>query len=70
MMNLHDHEKMKSYPARYPLNQDSIGIELIGKFDKNKGEFESVTPAQNASLQWLIKALLEVMNLKTIDVFR
>ena len=29
----HKSESSKSWPARYPSNEDSIGIELVGRFD-------------------------------------
>lgn len=31
------YEKTKSYPNRYPISSDSIGIKVVGKYDdKNK----------------------------------
>lgn len=32
VMGSYSHEKMKSYPDRYPMNEDSIGIEIVGRF--------------------------------------
>jgi N-acetylmuramoyl-L-alanine amidase len=46
-------EKAKQVPDRYPSNDDSIGIELVGKVLAN-GMYETVTSDQNSSLGgWL-----------------
>jgi len=52
---LSDHEKNKEYPYRNPKNTDSVGIEFIGKFDKNTGKFESVTKEQAESGRKLVE---------------
>jgi N-acetyl-anhydromuramyl-L-alanine amidase AmpD len=63
------HERYKDYPARYPVNSDSIGIELVGKHLDDK-TFETVTIAQNASLQWLVDELSRQFLLTANDVYR
>jgi len=63
------HERAKSYPQRYPVNSDSIGIELVGKSIDSK-QYESVTGQQNVSLQWLIGELYTHFTLKADDVYR
>ena len=30
---IYNHEKSKAYPHRFPMNEDSIGIETVAKFD-------------------------------------
>lgn len=62
-------ERGKSYPDRFPVNTDSVGIELVGK---NTGEksYEPVTALQQSSLQWLISELNTLFGLKVEDVFR
>lgn len=39
------HEKKKNYPERYPMNSDSVGVELVGLYlgVGDKGPFESPT---------------------------
>jgi hypothetical protein len=66
---LNKYERAKDYPARYPVNSDSIGIELVGRHIDDK-TFEAVTPAQNASLQWLIGELFKRFSLTEDDVYR
>jgi N-acetyl-anhydromuramyl-L-alanine amidase AmpD len=62
-------ERAKSYPHRYPVNSDSIGIELVGKhIDKKR--YETVTPSQNASLQWLVGELYTHFSLTSSDVYK
>lgn len=63
------HERAKSYPHRYPVNSDSIGIELVGKSVDPK-RYESVTPLQNSALQWLIGELYNHFSLTSKDVYR
>lgn len=63
------HEREKAYPHRYPVNSDSLGIELVGKSVDAK-TYESVTAEQNASLQWLVKELYSLFSLTTADVYR
>jgi N-acetyl-anhydromuramyl-L-alanine amidase AmpD len=48
---LDTHERAKSYPNRYPVNSDSVGIELVGKHIDDKA-YEAVTSQQNSSLGW------------------
>jgi len=68
--NVHDHEKLKSYPDRYPTNNDSLGIELVGQYNKSTQSFESVNAKQNVSLTWLVNELLLHLNLKNDDIYR
>jgi len=63
------HERDKSYPNRYPVNSDSLGIELAGKhIDINT--YEAVTSAQNLSLKWLVKELYNHFDLNSGDTYR
>ncbi len=72
--NLYQHEKVKSYPNRYPLNEDAIGIEIVGRAKKIAGQnhkiYEPVNVIQNASLKWLINTLYSFLNLTDDDVYR
>ncbi len=66
---LHKHETAKAYPDRFPLNDEAIGIEIVGAFDAKKG-YDPVTEAQNASLAWLVATLNGIYGLDGEDVFR
>ncbi|HAW93401.1 MULTISPECIES: peptidoglycan recognition protein family protein [unclassified Arsukibacterium] len=63
------HERQKSYPERYPVNSDALGIEIVGKH-VNDTNYEAVTPAQNESLQWLLAELYKHFSLTNTDVYR
>ena len=69
-------EAKKKWPAKYPSNDDSIGIEIVGEaFPKGgpvvaKRTYESVTKEQQASLQWLIQELSFTLNVQMAEVFR
>lgn len=63
------YERQKKYPNRFPVNSDSIGIELVGRhIDDNT--YEAVTSLQNISLQWLIDELYIHLGLDKDDVYR
>jgi N-acetyl-anhydromuramyl-L-alanine amidase AmpD len=73
----HQREIAKAVPDRYPSNQDAIGIELVGQALPNdprtppeKRIYETVTPAQNASLKWLVTALTVSLGVPMSEVFR
>ncbi len=72
----HNREKVKSVPDTFPSNQDSIGIELVAaavKSDSKKSIdsiYETVTPEQNNSLQWLISQLKITLNIPATEIFR
>lgn len=62
------YERTKNYPERYPMNADSLGIELVGKH-LDKTHYEKVTALQNQSLQWLVAELYGHFNLTSKDVY-
>ena len=63
------YERQKNYPDRFPVNSDSIGIELVGKHVDDK-TYTPVTPQQNMSLQWLIDELYTNFSLNKNDIYR
>jgi N-acetyl-anhydromuramyl-L-alanine amidase AmpD len=67
---LHKHEAKKNYPDRFPSNEDSIGIELVGAYNKTTKQYEAVTAAQNNSLKWLLNELYSHFALAKDDVYR
>ena len=64
-----EYERQKNYPDRFPVNSDSIGIELVGEHVDDK-TYKSVTPLQNVSLQWLIGELYINFGLDKNDIYR
>lgn len=62
-------EKAKQAPARYPSNDDSIGIELVGKVLAN-GVYEAVSDPQNVSLAWLVAEIRATLGVPMTEVFR
>jgi N-acetyl-anhydromuramyl-L-alanine amidase AmpD len=64
--NLHAHENAKNYPDRYPTNNDSVGIEIVGSADSKSKSYEAVNATQNASLKWLVNEL----SINLGDVYR
>lgn len=73
---LHDHEKVKAYPTRYPKNEDSVGIETVarclkncGSNDKGTPEWEPPTAEQAESIAIIIAILQEAYSLTDADVY-
>ncbi len=71
----HRRESAKSVPQRYPSNQDSIGIEIVGLALPRDAKpddrvYETVNEAQNASLKWLAGTLSRALGVTMIEVFR
>jgi N-acetyl-anhydromuramyl-L-alanine amidase AmpD len=62
-------ERQKIYPDRFPVNSDSIGIEIVGKHIDNK-RYDSLNLLQTNSLQWLIGELYIHFGLDKDDVFK
>lgn len=56
-------EVKKTYPLRYPSNDDSLGIEVVGRYNIPSSTFEKPTPKQFASLKWLVDELVKHYNL-------
>ena len=63
------HESDKAYPERYPSNDDSLGIEIVGAYDAQKRVYDTVNKEQNSSLAWLIEVLEAELSLKSDDVY-
>ena len=62
------YERTKDYPERYPMNADSLGIELVGKH-LDAARYEEVTALQNLALQWLVAELYGHFGLTPEDVY-
>jgi N-acetyl-anhydromuramyl-L-alanine amidase AmpD len=69
-------EKRKTFPSRYPSNEDSLGIEIISKaFPSNDPKikkliFEPVTSEQNNSLKWIVAELTVTLNISMKEIYR
>jgi N-acetyl-anhydromuramyl-L-alanine amidase AmpD len=73
----HRREMAKPVPERYPSNQDSIGIEIVGglapgdsRLSAEKGVYEDVNKRQNDSLRWLVQAISMTLSVPMTEVFR
>lgn len=62
-------ERQKFWPDRFPVNGDSIGIELVGRHLDDTA-YEALTSQQLDSLQWLLDQLYIHFSLDGGDVFR
>ena len=73
--NEHQRESVKTVPVRFPSNEDSIGIELVGEalpksIPDDKRVYETVTNEQNIALKWLVQELRQTLKIPVSEVFR
>jgi N-acetyl-anhydromuramyl-L-alanine amidase AmpD len=68
--HLSSREYRKSFPERYPGNFDSIGIEIVGRMDRETNIYENVNDNQNSSLKWLIKELYTTLKISPSEIYR
>jgi hypothetical protein len=52
------------------MNEDSIGIEMVGNYDIKNKVYENINAAQNKSLRWLVDELAKQLTLGNDDVYR
>ncbi len=68
--SISDYEKKsKKYPERYPINQESIGIETISKYDRTNKMWSNVSSRQKKSIYQLVEFLKKEFGLKSSDVY-
>lgn len=63
----HTREQAKDYPQRYPLNQDSVGIEVVGQHRND--QWDAPTAAQQASINRLVNTLQQHYGIGDRDVY-
>lgn len=66
--NLHNHEAKKAYPARYPKNEDTVGIEVVADYNEQTKTYEAATPQQLQAVQTLVEALKSEYGLSNSDI--
>lgn len=59
----------KKYPERYPINQESIGIEVVANYDPKTKQWDNATKEQRRSIQELIEVLKKTYNLTKKDIY-
>ena len=68
-MPCYNHEKKKSYPARYPMNEDSVGIETVAMYHERTRTWDAPTPAQKSAIRNLVGILKEEYGLDDADIY-
>jgi len=63
------HELKKDYPARFPHNHDSLGIEIVGMISNQKEVYETPNELQLTALSWLLDELISTYNITIKDIF-
>ena len=65
----HDHEKTKHYPERYPMNEDSVGIEVVAMYHQETEQWDAPTPAQKEAISRLVSLLQSNYSMTDADVY-
>jgi len=63
------HELKKDYPARFPHNHDSLGIEIVGVISNQKEVYETPNELQLKAMSWLLDELISTYNITIKDIF-
>lgn len=63
-------EATRPYPERYPSNGDSVGIEVVGRYNPATQTWDPPTAAQQASIQRLVGTLQNNFGLNDHDVYQ
>lgn len=72
----HKREMRKIVPERYPSNQDSLGIEIVGQalplteHDPDKRVYEPLKEQQDAALKWPVRELRLSLKVPLTEIFR
>lgn len=60
-------EMPKAYGERFPINSDSVGIEIVTKFDYEKNVYPMPSPTQILAVSYLLEQLIEVIPSLVLD---
>jgi len=63
-------ESTRPYPERYPTNGDSVGIEVVGRYNAATQTWDPPTGAQTASIRQLVGTLQNNFGLTDHDVYQ
>lgn len=63
-------ESTRPYPERYPTNADSVGIEVVGRYNAATSTWDSPTAAQAESIRRLVDTLQKNFGLTNHDVYQ
>lgn len=66
---LYNHEKVKHYPARYPMNEESVGIETVAKFNATTQVWDPATSGQLAAIAKLVGILKDEYGISDADIY-
>lgn len=68
-MPCYEHEKKKVYPTRYPMNEDSVGIETVAMYHESTSAWDSATPEQLIAIKRLVDTLKDEYGLTDADIY-
>lgn len=67
--DIHNREKVKSYPERFPMNEDSVGIEVVAMYSEVTRLWDSPTSEQRESIAQLVRILQKQYSLTDADIY-
>lgn len=66
---VHNREKVKPYPDRFPMNEDSVGIEVVAMYTEATRQWDPPTPEQSESITLLARILKTQYSLTDADIY-
>lgn len=61
--------KAKPYPARFPHNHDSIGIEIVGALNQQNAVYDLPNQQQLDAVLWLLDRLVYAFSITISDIY-
>lgn len=68
-MPCYEHEKKKVYPTRYPMNEDSVGIETVAMYHESTRAWDAATPEQMTAIRHLVEILKGEYGMRDGDIY-
>ena len=66
---MHNREKAKPYPDRFPMNEDSVGIEVVAMYTEATRQWDPPTPGQSEAISLLARILKTQYSLTDADIY-
>ncbi|MGQ4583910.1 N-acetylmuramoyl-L-alanine amidase [Lysobacter sp. F60174L2] len=67
--DVHNREKVKPYPDRFPMNEGSVGIEVVAMYTEATRQWDPPTPEQSESITLLARILKTQYSLTDADIY-
>ena len=66
---MHNRARVNPYPDRFPINEDSVGIEVVAMYAEATRRWHPPTPEQSESIALLARILKTQYSLTDADIY-